>query len=154
MSDLFKYSKIIPSKNKSIQPVDLNEIIQQVLIDFEIVIDETKGKVEIQPLTSIHADPFQMRGLFQNLIANSLKYHKKNIPPEIKIEGQVSPSQSDFYEIRVVDNGIGFDEKYTSRIFKPFQRLHRDSEYKGTGMGLTLCQKIVDRHGRSHQCEK
>jgi signal transduction histidine kinase len=149
MGDLFKYSKIIPSKGKSIQPVNLNEIIQQVLIDFEIVLDETKGKVEIQPLATIQADPFQMRGLFQNLIANSLKYHKKHIPPLIKIEGQVSTSQSDFYEIRVQDNGIGFDEKYISRIFKPFQRLHRDNEYKGTGMGLTLCKKIVDRHGGS-----
>lgn len=147
MNDLVKYSKIVPSKGGSYQSVNLQEIIQQVEVDLEILINETGGKVEIKPLSIIQADPFQMRGLFQNLIANSLKYHKKNIPPLVKIEGQTSPSQSEFYEIRVEDNGIGFDEKFTSRIFKPFERLHRESEYKGTGMGLTLCKKIVDRHG-------
>jgi signal transduction histidine kinase len=149
MNDLVKYSKIVPSKTKSIQSVNLEGIIQKVLIDLEILLNETEGKVELEPLSTIQADPFQMRGLFQNLIANSLKYHKKGVPPLIKIKGQTSPSQSGFYEIRVEDNGIGFDEKYTSRIFRPFERLHRESEYKGTGMGLTLCKKIVERHGGS-----
>lgn len=147
MGDLSKYSKITPTKNKAFQPVNLNEIIQQVLDDFELMLDETKGKVEMEPLALVTGDSFQLRGLFQNLIANSLKYHKQHIPPLIKISGQVSASQSNFYEIHVQDNGIGFDEKYTSRIFKPFQRLHRESEYKGTGMGLTLVKKIIDRHG-------
>lgn len=149
MNDLVKYSKVVPSKSKSIQTVNLEDIIQKVLIDLEILLNETEGKVEIEPLSTIQADPFQMRGLFQNLIANSLKYHKNGIPPLIKIKGQNSASQSEFYEIRVEDNGIGFDEKYSSRIFRPFERLHRDDEFKGTGMGLTLCKKIVERHGGS-----
>lgn len=149
MNDLVKYSKVVPSKSRSLQTVNLKEIFQQVLIDLEIVLNETEGKVEIESLSTIQADPFQIWGLFQNLIANSLKYHKKDIPPLIKIKGQISTSSSEFYEIRIEDNGIGFDEKYRSRIFKPFERLHRSGEYKGTGMGLALCKKIIERHGGS-----
>jgi light-regulated signal transduction histidine kinase (bacteriophytochrome) len=87
-----------------------------------------------------------MRVLFQNLIANALKFIKKDNPPLIKIKGQIPTTQSEFYEIRVEDNGIGFDEKYKPLIFKPCERLHSKEEYEGTGMGLALCKKIVDRH--------
>jgi signal transduction histidine kinase len=149
MNDLVSYSKIVPSKSKSFQSVALEDIVQEVLIDLEIMLNETGGKVEIKSLPTIEADPFQMRGLFQNLISNSLKYHKEKISPLIKIEGQSSTSKNGFYEIRVQDNGIGFDDVYIPRIFKPFERLHREGEFQGTGMGLTLCKKIVERHGGS-----
>ena len=86
-----------------------------------------------------------MRQLFQNLISNALKFHKKNIPPVVTIRGHVNGS--DVCEIMVRDNGVGFDEQYTARIFKPFERLHGRSEYEGTGMGLAICRKIVKRHG-------
>lgn len=152
-NDLAGYLKVVSTNTKTIQTVNLEDIIQKVLIDLEIPLTETKGKVEVESISTVQADPFQMRGLFQNLIANALKYHQKDNPPLIKIRGQNSPENNGFYEIRVQDNGIGFDEIYKSRIFKPFERLHREGEYKGTGMGLTLCKKIVERHGGSIKVE-
>ena len=89
------------------------------------------------------------------LINNSLKFQNPESPPVIEISGEVKLNQpitekegnSNFAEIRVSDNGIGFDEKYLDRIFQPFQRLHQQYEYEGTGMGLAICRKIVERHG-------
>ena len=85
-----------------------------------------------------------MRQLLQNLIGNALKFHQPNTTPIVEITG-VTTSIS--IELRIKDNGIGFDEKYLDRIFTPFQRLHGRSEYEGTGMGLAICRKIVERHG-------
>ena len=149
MDDLGKYSGVINSNQKTNQSINLKNIIQEVSTDLEILLKETQGKVEIDTVATIQGDPFQIRGLFHNLIANALKYHKKNIPPMIKITGQISTVKDGFYEIRVEDNGIGFNEKYAPLIFKPFERLHLEGEYEGTGMGLTLTKKIVERHGGS-----
>jgi two-component system, NtrC family, sensor kinase len=99
-----------------------------------------------------------MRQLIQNLIGNSLKYHRKGLPPIVRIFSQKLDSRSpeamdeaalarQLCQILVVDNGIGFDEKYLDRIFTVFQRLHKKGEYEGTGVGLAICRKIVDRHG-------
>lgn len=147
MNDLVNYTQISSPESRHGSSINLNEIVQQVIQDLEIEFKEINGKVEIAPLATIEANPFNIRGLFHNLISNSLKYRKPNVPPVIKISGQYSPTKKGYYDIYVQDNGIGFDDKYAVRIFKPFERLHRDDEYEGGGMGLALCKKIVERHG-------
>ena len=92
----------------------------------------------------IEADPTQMHQLLQNLITNALKFHQDDIPPVIQVSAQILGSKC---QICVKDNGIGFEMQYLDRIFKPFQRLHSRQEYEGSGMGLAICRRIVERHG-------
>jgi signal transduction histidine kinase len=170
ISDLLAFSRVT-TKAQPFTPVDLTEVVGEVINDLETRIKQTGGTVEVGDLPTIDADPMQMRQLLQNLIANALKFHRPNDPPVVKLSGQhlTSPSipadeQAEnadgnghqetppedldgFYQITVADNGIGFEEKYLDRIFTPFQRLHVRSEYEGTGMGLAVCRKIVERHG-------
>lgn len=146
MADFLQYSKVISSAKNQLEPVNLKLIIQEILLDLENLFKETKGRLEIGPLPNIDAYPNLMRDLFQNLITNSLKFHKKGVPPFIKVEGKVSSAQSGFIEIRVEDNGIGIEEKYIDRIFRPFERLHGDNDYEGTGIGLAICKKITECH--------
>lgn len=103
----------------------------------------------------MQGDATQMRQLFQNLIDNALKFHRADETPLVKIYSQaalpeasraVKTSNEDTYTIVVEDNGIGFDQKYADRIFTPFQRLHSQRQYAGTGIGLAICRKIVERH--------
>jgi signal transduction histidine kinase len=101
------------------------------------------ANVEVFELPVIKAEKTQIRQVFQNLIANALKFHREE-KTHIKIYSRQTDRE---YRIFVEDNGIGFDEKYLDRIFAPFQRLHRRSAYEGTGMGLAICRKIVERHG-------
>jgi two-component system sensor kinase FixL len=109
-------------------------------------LEKTQGRVNMAELPNIEADPYQMLQLFQNLIGNGLKFHRKNCSPVVTVDAQQNDSQC---RITVEDNGIGFDEKYLDRIFMPFQRLHGRSKYEGTGMGLAICRKILERHGGS-----
>jgi len=133
--------------------VNLAKIAEEVLSDLEIYVQQTKATVEIGELPTIKADPVQMRQLLQNLIGNALKFHRPDVPPAIKIYGSILDTQansvsysSDLCEIVVEDNGIGFEEKYLDRIFNVFQRLHTNTEYEGTGIGLAICRKIIERH--------
>jgi light-regulated signal transduction histidine kinase (bacteriophytochrome) len=122
-----------------------------VLNDLELTIKESDAIIHAQDLPTVMADKTQIRQLFQNIISNSLKYRKTNIDPVIKIyhlEEQNGKSTDDaFYKIIFEDNGIGFDQKYADKIFLPFQRLHSRKQYAGTGIGLALCKRIVERHG-------
>jgi signal transduction histidine kinase len=104
--------------------------------------------VEVGELPVIECNPHQMRQLFQNLLGNSLKFRGQD-PPVVQVCAVPAggPAGRAGFEIRVSDNGIGFDEKYLDRLFQPFQRLHGRSQYEGTGMGLAICRKIVERHG-------
>ena len=111
----------------------------------EARIEQTHPLIEVGLMSVIDADRVQMLQLFQNLISNALKFHKKGEPPVVRISHR--SLENGFHEIRVEDQGIGFDEKDVERIFKPFERLYRRSEYEGTGMGLVICRKIVRRHG-------
>ena len=147
INDLLMYSRVT-TKSNPFEPVDLNQIVQQVITDLELRIEETRGRVDLGSLPSIEADPIQMRQLFQNLIGNGLKYHRPQQPPEIRINATVNQDKGSC-QITVADNGIGFDPKYVDRIFAVFQRLHGRSEYEGTGVGLAICRKIVERHGGS-----
>jgi PAS domain S-box-containing protein len=147
INDLLTYSRVT-TKAQPFVPIDLNNIVSQVVSDLEVRIEKSKGKVEFSNLPTIEADPTQMRQLFQNLISNALKFHKPDVAPVVRIECKAAHAHSgSAYEIRVTDNGIGFEEKYLDRIFTIFQRLHGRFEYEGTGIGLAVCRKIVDRHG-------
>ena len=140
---LLDFSRIT-TDTQPFETIDLQEVSQDVLSDLELQIETTQGGVEVDPLPSIKAEKVQMGQLFQNLISNSLKYHREGIPPRIKIKNQLI--RGDHLEIRIEDNGIGFDEKHLNRIFKPFERLHSPGTFEGTGMGLSICQKIVLHH--------
>jgi anti-sigma regulatory factor (Ser/Thr protein kinase) len=142
--ELLQYSKLTASPTRH-HPVDLKDVISQVLTVLESRIEETRSKIEIGSMPVIESDRMQMVQLFQNLISNAIKFHKKNEAPVIRIRHRLL--ENGFHEIRVQDQGIGFDEKHADRIFKPFERLHGKNEYEGTGMGLAICQKIVQRHG-------
>lgn len=154
--DLMAFSRI-EIKGQAFVPTDLGLIAREVSADLETRIEEAGGRVEIEELPTIDADPMQMRQLLQNLISNSFKYHRVGIPPVVRIYsesiGARGPGSGDsgalirqFCHILVEDNGIGFDEKYLDRIFNVFQRLHKKGEYEGTGVGLAICRKIVGRH--------
>ncbi len=149
INDLLDYSRV-STKVQPFAPVDLNHILAQVISDLEIRLEKTQGKVKCGDFPKIEADPMQMSQLFLNLINNALKFHRPGIPPVVKISARVIKSPRDSIEnceITVADNGIGFDEKYGDRIFTIFQRLHGKQEYEGTGIGLAICRKIVERHG-------
>jgi PAS domain S-box-containing protein len=146
INDLLSYSRVT-TKAQPFISVDLEKIAQEVLMDLAERIHENNGRIEIEELPQIEADPLQMRQLFQNLIGNGLKFHRPNIPPRICISGSTIYKGNEKYaEITVEDNGIGFDEKYLNRIFQPFQRLHGRGQYEGSGIGLAICRKIVERH--------
>lgn len=142
---LLNYSRIT-TKAEPFSPVDLSSLLQEVVTDLEASIEQTGGRVEAGDLQHLEADPNQMRQLFQNLVSNALKFHRDE-KPIIRVYGQKSTSEDTRYQVFVQDNGIGFDEKYLDRIFIPFQRLHGRGIYEGTGMGLAICRKIVERHG-------
>ncbi len=143
IDDLLRFSRIT-THTPPYQPVDLNEVLEEVLSDLEVQIERTQGRVEVDTLPGIEGERFQMRQLFQNLISNGLKYHIDNVAPVIKV--RYLGSKDNLEEISVEDNGKGFDEKHLDRIFRPFERLHGHSEYSGTGMGLAICHKIVMHH--------
>ena len=127
------------------KPVSLTEVAKDATSDLEILIDRAKGSVEISDLPTVDADAALLRQLFQNVIGNSIKYQKESEPPVVKIYGRIEDSTC---QVMIEDNGIGFEEEFTHKIFKPFQRLHgRNAPYKGTGMGLAICRKIAARHG-------
>ena len=143
IDDLLRFSRIT-THTTPYQPVNLNEVITEVLSDLEVQIERTRGRVEVDTLPSIEGERFQMRQIFQNLISNGLKYHNDGVAPVIKV--RYLGSKNHLEEISVEDNGKGFDEKHLDRIFRPFERLHGHSEYSGTGMGLAICKKIVMHH--------
>jgi len=156
INDLLDYSRVT-SRAQPFTAVDLDAVIQEVLSDLEVRIEQTKAAVEVGDLPTLEADPRQMQQLLQNLLGNALKFHRPGVPPVVRVfsrsgGGEAVPpgektAEDSYCQIIVEDNGIGFEEKYLDRIFKPFQRLHGRSEYEGTGMGLAICHKIVNRHG-------
>jgi PAS domain S-box-containing protein len=154
LNTLLAYSRV-STQPRTYQPVDLNQVIQETLSDLEVRLEETGGEVQVEDLPVVQAEPLQMRQLFQNLIGNGLKYHRLGVPPRVKIwaERVVSEPEGSLHCLYVADNGIGFEEKHQSRIFKPFTRLHGRSEYEGVGMGLAICRRIVEGHGGQIRAE-
>jgi len=159
---LLRLSRVTTQGQKFVS-VDLVQIAREVVSDLEVKIEQVHGRVELNPLPTLVADPLQMRQLLQNLIANGLKFHRDDVPPVVRIAGGCVPDHEHgkiplpgeesltgarkFCRIVVGDNGIGIEEKYQERIFGLFQRLHPRDVFEGTGIGLALCRKIVERHG-------
>jgi PAS domain S-box-containing protein len=159
INDLLVYSRIT-TQAQPFEAVDLKEIAENVRHDLDLQIADVDGTVDIGPLPTIEADPTQVRQLLQNLIGNGLKFHKPDEPPRVEVTARVEPAAAelkqsgrlaadcaDMCRLTIADNGIGFEESHTDRIFSPFKRLHGREEYEGTGMGLAICRRIVERHG-------
>jgi PAS domain S-box-containing protein len=142
IQDLLLFSQINKEK-LNFSPVDLNDIVQEACQDLEIAIEEKKAVVNLPGFPVITGDGSMLRQLFENIIANSLKYSRPSEAPVIDISCR---ENSGFLEIAIKDNGIGFDEKYIPQMFRLFQRLHDRTAYDGTGLGLAICRKIVEMH--------
>lgn len=156
LHDLLTLSRVT-SKAQPFEKVDFGKVLSQVVSDLEVHIEQLGAKIEIGDLPSAEVDASQMRQLFQNLLSNALKFQRPGVRPEISIAGTIMDSSEPVIpgawpgdrvcRITLRDNGIGFDKKYAERIFTVFQRLHSRSEYEGTGIGLAVCRKILERHG-------
>ncbi|MBP3955989.1 PAS domain S-box protein [Gemmata sp. G18] len=153
IDDLLSFSRVT-TQQRPFKPLDLGKLVREVVSDLDVRIGQANGRVVIGALPEVRADPTQMRQLFQNLIANAVKFQRPGVPPVVEIAGElVTPPPGDpgaggpAHRLSVRDNGIGFDEKYRDRIFEVFQRLHGRDEYEGTGVGLAICRKIAERHG-------
>ena len=148
LRDLLQFSRVAVNP-ESFRKIQLNPLARKAADVFEALIKESDCRIEIENLPAIEADESQMLQLFQNLIGNALKFRGAD-PPHIKVYGKIKRQEC---EIFVIDNGIGFDQNFAERVFKPFQTLHARNEYKGTGMGLAICRKIVERHGGTIKAE-
>ncbi|WP_199307227.1 PAS domain S-box protein [Alkalinema sp. FACHB-956] len=147
INDLLDFSRVT-TKGQPFEAVNLTEILEGVLSDLEIRIEQTAATIDCDPLPIIEADALQMRQILQNLLSNALKFRREDIAPKIQVRSQIlTQDNQDWCELRIIDNGIGFDQKYTDRIFHIFQRLHGRGSYEGTGIGLAICRKIAERHG-------
>jgi signal transduction histidine kinase len=124
--------------------IDLNTVISEIESDFELLIQQKKAVIETNHLPAISGSSILIYQLFYNLIGNSLKFTRANVDPVIKVSGEVSDEQ---VKLVVRDNGIGFNQEYGERIFQTFSRLNPKDQFEGTGLGLTLCKNIVERHG-------
>ena len=143
INDLLTLSRI-NRKGQPFQPTDLNQVIAEALEELEAMIQETNGKIKIlNPLPVLEADTRQLQQVFLNLISNALKFHKIDQEPLITIS---SEAQEDVCRIIIQDNGVGFKPEYAERIFDAFERVHSSEQYPGTGIGLAIVRKIVQRH--------
>ncbi|GAB6054588.1 hypothetical protein JCM17960_34080 [Magnetospira thiophila] len=141
--DLLSYSRINSQKSAA-QPIDCQLIIERVRENLRASISEKSATLQVGPLPTVVGDGAQFLSLFQNLIGNALKYAAPDRPPEITITAE---PQGDEWLFRIDDNGIGIEPTYYQRIFVIFQRLHNREQFEGTGIGLTICKKIVENHG-------
>lgn len=155
INDLLNFSRV--KANNSIENIDLKSLAEDVTSDLETRITQLNATIHIGNLPVIEGDKRQIGQLFQNLISNALKFHRKEVAPKITVESKgldkeilhekyLISSDKKYFEIKVSDNGIGFDNKYLDKIFTIFQRLHGRTEYEGTGIGLAICRKVVENH--------
>ncbi|MCH9608853.1 MAG: Sensor histidine kinase RcsC [Chlamydiales bacterium] len=142
INDLLAFSRL-STQTKEFTSTDLNLVLTNVLSDLEEKIKTAHAEIEADQLITIDADETQMHQLFQNFITNALKFHKADVNPVIKIRGRV---EDEYYVIDFKDNGIGFEMEFVKKIFTIFQRLNSKEAYEGTGIGLAMCKKIVERH--------
>jgi signal transduction histidine kinase len=143
IQDLLQFSRVT-TKPRPFVDVDLNQVASEVLDDLSVEIEDAGAVLSMGYLPTISADPLQMRQLILNLVSNALKFRRPDVPPEITISGEIV---GEVAHLVVTDNGIGFEPRYSTRIFKVFERLNGRNDYPGTGIGLALCHKIVTRHG-------
>ncbi|RYD55240.1 MAG: PAS domain S-box protein [Sphingobacteriales bacterium] len=158
IKDLLNFSRL-NNLSQTKERVDLDEILQNVQNDLELLIAEKEGKIVSDKLPVIEAVPLQMNQLFYNLVCNSLKFAKQDVPPVITISCSVMAREDvqqyirkplndkTYYQIVLRDNGIGFEEQYNEQIFEVFKRLHQKDEFSGSGIGLAICRRVVSNHG-------
>jgi two-component system CheB/CheR fusion protein len=157
IDDLLNFSRISRFDKKLVK-ADLNKVLQDVLSDFDLLIQERNAVLTIDRLPVVEAIPLQMNQLFNNLISNALKFTSRTSAPAIAIKSRPLPPEelknyrrleknNIYYEITVSDNGVGFSQEFADQIFIIFQRLNDKEDYPGTGIGLALCRKIVRNHG-------
>ena len=141
---LLAYARVT-TRGRPFEPVRLATVAQQAVEDLASRIEESQGRVEVGELPTVRADELQMYQLFQNVIGNALKFVAPGRHPVVRVTARLAAPGG--VEIAFADNGIGFDEAYLDKLFQPFQRLHSEKEYPGSGIGLAVCQKIAQRHG-------
>ncbi len=153
INDLLEFSRVT-TRGKDFDDTDLKGVVNDILSDLEVAIKESNAHVEVGELPVIQADKSQMQQLFLNLLSNAVKFRKPGVEPHISVKYEHKDEFSEEHNekvgwqiITIKDNGIGFSQEYADKIFVPFQRLHGRSEYKGTGIGLSVCRRIVERHG-------
>jgi light-regulated signal transduction histidine kinase (bacteriophytochrome) len=140
---LLAYSRVT-TRGAPFDPVDTNLVFTHVVVNLSAVIKENHAVVTKDPLPTVRGDEAQLAQLFQNLIGNAIKFRKPDTPPLVHVSAKKARKQ---WAFSVRDNGIGMEAKYFDRIFQIFQRLHTHAEYPGTGIGLAICKRIVERHG-------
>ncbi len=143
IDDILEFSRVGRAE-LTLEMVSFNDIVKEALDNLQQAIKDHQAKIQYNNLPILAVHKIYMIRLFQNLIENAIKYRKENVPPEITITAQKDKSK---WLFSVRDNSIGIEKEFHQRIFIIFQRLHPKDKYPGTGMGLTLCQKIVERHG-------
>jgi signal transduction histidine kinase len=156
IEDLLSYSHTADTSQKHFQKTDLNVLIEHVKTELKEKITETNTVIETAELPDLHVIPFQFHQLFTNMISNSIKFSKPGIPPLIRIKSTVinraqitdvnGVTGENYYHFTISDNGIGFQPNFNEKIFGLFQRLHAHNEYPGTGIGLSICKKIIENH--------
>lgn len=154
INDLLSFSRHSTSPS-DFKETDLNKLVKKALAELEIEIEKNDAQVNVDVLPVAWVIPGLMQQLFCNLISNAIKFRKKSVAPVVTIrtekiketrEDSSYPAGSNYYKIIISDNGIGFDEKYAEEIFMVFKRLHSYHEFEGTGVGLSLCKKIIEKH--------
>ena len=152
IEDLLTFARVT-TRGERMTMTDLADVIRPVLSDLEIAIEESGATVTVSEMPTLPVDAPQLGQLFQNVIGNALKFRHDDIAPEITVTATHVAAQNPggeppngWYDITIADNGVGFDEKFAGKIFAPFQRLHRASEFSGTGVGLSVCRRIAERH--------
>jgi light-regulated signal transduction histidine kinase (bacteriophytochrome) len=142
INDLLEFSRV-GRLTRAHEPVDCNELVEQACARLATVIEESGADVSAGPLPVVTGDPVLLTAVFQNLIANAVKF-RGEAPPRVRFEAE---RDGDFWRFTCTDNGIGVEDEYSERIFVIFQRLHTRDTYEGTGIGLAMCRKIVEYHG-------
>jgi light-regulated signal transduction histidine kinase (bacteriophytochrome) len=147
IDNLLAFSRLSERPVK-LSKVDLNHVLDTVVGELDAVIRQTNANLQVDNLPTIQSDPLLMEHVFQNLISNALKFRRSDVAPHVRIYQEPPNSDhADGVRIAVEDNDIGFEMEYADRIFRPFQRLHGRSAYEGSGLGLSICKKIVEQQG-------
>jgi signal transduction histidine kinase len=150
IKNILDFSRSVDSE--AFEDTDLSLLLEGLLSDLEMSIEQKKALITVDPMPLLRVIPGQIRQLFQNLIINALKFSLADVPPEIHVYAVSDSSDSDeFCHIHVTDNGIGFEQKYADQIFTLFSRLHSYDQFEGTGIGLSICKKIAEKHGGAIQ---
>ncbi len=146
INDLLAYSRV-GTRGRPFEPVNLNEVLAVVQANLKVAIEESQAEVIVRgELPTIDGDRTQLVQLMQNLVGNAVKFRRPDLPPRVEIGAVRDDANSGAWHFTVKDNGIGIDPEHHDRIFVIFQRLHTREHYQGTGIGLAVCRKIVERH--------